>query len=73
MYLQVRSKSVANYYIWNLALSDELFILTLPFFCYTTLTSNWVFGDALCKIAHVVRETNKFTSIFTLVALSFDR
>lgn len=32
----VRRKSVANYYIWNLALADELYVLALPIFCWAT-------------------------------------
>jgi len=35
----VRRKSVANYYIWNLALADELYVLALPLFCWATLRS----------------------------------
>ena len=70
---KVRQRSVANYYIWNLALADELFIFTLPWFCAATYTSNWLFGDVMCKITYVIRECNKFASVFTLVALTVDR
>ena len=70
---EVRVKSVANYYILNLALADEIFILTLPVFCYATITNDWIFGEPLCKISYVLREINKFGSIFTLAALSLDR
>ena len=72
-YSEVRKKSVANYYILNLALADELYTLALPLFCYFSWTKNWVFGNPLCKIMTVVREINKFAGIFTLVALSLDR
>ena len=72
-YSEVRTKSVANYYILNLALADELYTLALPLFCYASWTKVWVFGNPLCKIMTVVREINKFAGIFTLVALSLDR
>ena len=72
-YSEVRNKSVANYYILNLALADELYTLALPLFCYASWTKDWVFGNPLCKIMTVVREINKFAGIFTLVALSLDR
>ena len=72
-YKEIRIKSVANYYIWNLSLADLLFILTLPFFSYTTFAKDWPFGEAVCKIAYAFRETNRFSSIFILVALSWDR
>ena len=72
-YKNIRIKSVANYYIWNLSLADLLFIFTLPFFCYTTFTEEWPFGEVACKISYAFRETNRFSSVFLLVALSWDR
>ncbi|ELU06984.1 hypothetical protein CAPTEDRAFT_121391, partial [Capitella teleta] len=69
----VRRKSVANYYIWNLSFADLFFVMTLPFFCYTTLTGDWPFSGVVCKLATAIRETNKFTSVFTLMALAADR
>ena len=69
----VRMKSVANYYILNLAFADVVFLLTLPLFCYATFNGNWVFGNPMCKISYIFREINKFGSIFTLMALSVDR
>ena len=69
----IRKNSVANYYIGNLALADLLFILTLPFFIYSTGYEHWPFGGFMCKLATALYETNRFSSIFTLVALSFDR
>ncbi len=74
---KVRGKSVANYYIWNLAFADELYVLALPLFCWATYSHQWplegVLGDISCKVAYVARDITKFTSIFTLVALSLDR
>ena len=72
-YKNVRTKSVANYYIWNLSFADFFFILTLPFFCYATFTSDWPFGWFVCKLSYAIRETNRYASVFTLVALSMDR
>ena len=72
-YRQIRTTSVHNYYIWNLAYADLFYTLTLPFYCYATITSDWQFGDFGCKLALVLKETNRFASVFTLVALSFDR
>jgi len=51
-YSAIRNRSVSNYYIWNLALADELFVLALPFFCYATWTGDWIFGSAVCKVNH---------------------
>lgn len=69
----IRNKSVSNYYILNLAAADELYVATLPFFCYTTFTNDWIFGEIACKLANVFRESNKWASVLTLMALSIDR
>lgn len=50
-YSAIRNRSVSNYYIWNLALADVLFVLTLPFFCYATWTGDWIFGSVTCKVS----------------------
>ena len=52
-YDRIRARSVSNYYIWNLSLADELFVLTIPFFGYTSFTHNWVFGEWACKVRTV--------------------
>ena len=72
-YHKIRARSVSNYYIWNLAFADELFVLTLPFLGYATYANNWPFDALSCKLATVFRECNKFASVYTLVALSVDR
>jgi len=69
----VRRQSVANYYILNLAVADELFVLTLPLYCVASYTNDWPFGDAMCRLTYALRETNKYASLLTLVALSIDR
>ena len=72
-YKDVRITSVSNYYILNLAISDLMFIASLPFFAYSSFIGDWVFGNPSCKIMFILREINKFANIFTLVALSGDR
>jgi len=70
---EVRQRSVSNYYILNLAVADELFVLTLPFLCIATYSADWAFGDSACRLTYALRETNKYASLLTLVALSIDR
>ena len=72
-YGEVRRKSVANYYILNLAAADLAFVFSLPFFCYATFTKNWPFGTVVCKVMTTTREVNRYASVYTLVALSVDR
>jgi len=67
------TKTVANIYIWNLALADILLMLCLPFMCAQRFLSTWPFGEALCKIVNAIKFQNYFASIFFLTAMSVDR
>lgn len=68
-----KMKTVTNLYILNLAISDVLFLISLPFLITTTLLEYWIFGRAMCKIYFVFFSINFFTSVFTLTAMSADR
>ena len=68
-----KMKTVTNLYILNLAISDVLFLIGLPFLITTTLVEHWMFGKAMCKIYYVSYSINIFTSVFTLTAMSADR
>ena len=68
-----KMKTVTNLYIVNLAVSDVLFLISLPFLITTTLLEYWIFGRAMCKIYFVFFSINFFTSVFTLTAMSADR
>ena len=68
-----KMKTVTNLYIVNLAISDALFMTSLPFLITTTILRHWIFGTAMCKIYFVLFSINFFTSVFTLTALSADR
>ena len=66
-------RTVATCFILNLAIADNLFVLTLPFFAVTTWLDDWVFGSAMCKIMHTFYGVNQYASIFTMVLMSVDR
>lgn len=68
-----KMKTVTNLYILNLAISDVLFLISLPFLITTTILEHWVFETAMCKIFFVLYSINFITSVFTLTALSGDR
>lgn len=68
-----KMKTVTNMYILNLAVSDILFLISLPFLITTTLLKHWIFGFAVCKIYFVLFSINLFTSVFTLLVMSADR
>ncbi|NXB86064.1 LPAR6 protein, partial [Vidua macroura] len=60
-------------YMLNLAISDLLFVFTLPFRIYYFVTRNWPFGDILCKISVTLFYTNMYGSILFLTCISVDR
>lgn len=68
-----RMKTVATCFILNLAIADNLFMFSLPFFAYSTYTHNWVFGLVMCKFINALYGINLYASIFTMVLMSIDR
>lgn len=76
IYALVRTKhlrSVANCFILNLAVADDLFLVSLPFTAHSSYTRAWIFGPALCKVMTVFRSVNLYASIFTMTLMSIDR
>ena len=68
-----RMKTVATCFILNLAVADDLFMLSLPFMAYSTYAQNWIFGSLLCTLMSSVHKINFYASIFTMVLMSIDR
>ncbi|XP_072319897.1 prostaglandin D2 receptor 2 [Eucyclogobius newberryi] len=71
---RLQRRTVASVWVLNLAISDFLATLTLPFFTYY-LSSNhsWELGQPLCKIQASIFFLNMFVSAFLLAAISLDR
>lgn len=66
--------TVAEIYLANLAASDLVFVLGLPFWAENIWNKfNWPFGAALCRTVNGVIKANLFVSIFLVVAISQDR
>lgn len=58
----------------NLAVSDLLYVLTLPLLIiYYSRGKDWVFGDTLCKIERFLFTFNIIVSIFFIMAISVNR
>ncbi|XP_012674082.1 relaxin-3 receptor 1 [Clupea harengus] len=69
-----RKSSTINYFIFNLAITDFQFVLTLPFWAVDiALDFSWPFGDAMCKIILSVTVMNMYASVFFLTAMSITR
>ena len=58
----------------NLAVSDLLYILTLPLLIvYYSLDKHWLFENAMCKIERFLFTCNLYVSIFFIMAISVNR
>ncbi|KAF6350852.1 bradykinin receptor B1 [Rhinolophus ferrumequinum] len=69
-----RRLTVAEIYLANLAASDLVFVLGLPFWVENIWNKfNWPFGALLCRVVNGVIKANLFVSIFLVVAISQDR
>lgn len=67
-------KTIANIYIFNLAMADLLCLATLPLWAaYYAYGYNWLFGSVMCKISSSVLSLNMFASIFFITCMSMDR
>ncbi|NXV35698.1 CLTR2 protein, partial [Rissa tridactyla] len=67
-------KTSVNIYMQNLAVSDLMFVSTLPFRAtYFLLGSHWVFGDIVCRIMTYTLYVNMYCSIYFLTVLSVVR
>uniref|UniRef100_A0AAX7V3H1 G-protein coupled receptors family 1 profile domain-containing protein n=1 Tax=Astatotilapia calliptera TaxID=8154 RepID=A0AAX7V3H1_ASTCA len=59
--------------LFNLALSDLLFVFTLPFFSHYARVGQWTFGDFMCRLISGSHHIGFFSSIFFMVVMTLDR
>ncbi|XP_066493592.1 lysophosphatidic acid receptor 6 [Tiliqua scincoides] len=69
----LKERNETTTYMLNLAISDLLFVFTLPFRIYYFASKDWPFGDILCKISVTLFYINMYGSIFFLTSISIDR
>ncbi|XP_066207149.1 C-C chemokine receptor type 4 [Saccopteryx leptura] len=67
-----RLRSMTDVYLLNLAISDLLFVFSLPFWGYYA-ADQWVFGLSLCKIISWVYLVGFYSGIFFITLMSIDR
>lgn len=65
-------KNVTSVFVLNLACSDLVFTLTLPFWAYYQL-HHWVFGEYACKFVTAAYITGVYSSVILLTAITLDR
>ncbi|NWI71612.1 SUCR1 protein, partial [Todus mexicanus] len=62
-----------NIYLFNLSLSDLLFLCTLPILVSSYSKGQWVKRDVLCHSNRFLLHANLYSSILFLTAISIDR
>lgn len=66
--------TVANMYLLNLALSDLVFLIGLPFWAVHYLRNyDWPFGWFMCKFCGFLTSLNTYASIYFIMGMSIDR
>ena len=75
VYAYKRMRTIPNYFIVNLAISDIIMaIFCIPFtFVANIMLNKWPFGDLMCPIVSYLQIVSVFLSAFTLTAMSLDR
>lgn len=59
--------------LFNLALSDLLFVVTLPFYAHYTVAGDWTFGDFMCRFTSIAHRAGFVSSIFSMIFMTLDR
>ncbi|XP_063288266.1 P2Y purinoceptor 4-like [Pelobates fuscus] len=71
---KMRPWSATTVYMFNLALSDMLYVLSLPTLVYYYADrNNWPFEEPLCKFVRFLFYTNLYCSILFLTCISVHR
>ncbi|NXW90542.1 CCR8 protein, partial [Alopecoenas beccarii] len=66
-------RAMTDVYLLNLAISDLLFVFSLPFLVHYSIRSQWTFGNAMCKIVSSAYFIGFYSSAFFITIMSVDR
>ncbi|XP_060777193.1 C-C chemokine receptor type 5-like [Neoarius graeffei] len=59
--------------LFNLAISDLLFLMSLPFWAYYVAIAEWNFGDFMCRAVTALYMLGFYGSIFFMILMTVDR
>ncbi|XP_004676300.1 PREDICTED: C-C chemokine receptor type 3 [Condylura cristata] len=68
-----RLRIMSNIYLLNLAISDLLFLFTVPFWIHYIVWHTWIFGNGMCKFLIGLYYTGLYGEIFFIILLTIDR
>ncbi|XP_029295081.1 KISS1 receptor b isoform X2 [Cottoperca gobio] len=67
-------KTVTNFYIVNLAMTDILFLVCcVPFTATLYPLPSWIFGEFMCRLVNYLQQVTAQATCITLSAMSVDR
>ncbi|XP_004695960.2 PREDICTED: atypical chemokine receptor 2 [Condylura cristata] len=69
---RVPRRRMTEVYLLNLAISNLLFVVTLPFWGIS-VAWHWVFGNFLCKMVSTLYTINFYSGIFFISCMSWDK
>ncbi|XP_057257103.1 2-oxoglutarate receptor 1-like [Pezoporus wallicus] len=70
-FVKMRPWKSSTIIMFNLAITDLLYLATLPFFIHYSFNgNNWIFGDFLCKFIHFGFNFNMYSGIIFLSCFS---
>ncbi|XP_047667689.1 C-C chemokine receptor type 5-like isoform X1 [Tachysurus fulvidraco] len=68
-----KRSNMSDVCLFNLALSDLLFLLSLPFFAHYAATTQWMFGSFMCHTVTAFYTLGFYGSIFFMILMTVDR
>ncbi|KAF6725443.1 putative C-C chemokine receptor type 3 [Oryzias melastigma] len=68
-----KQSNLTDICLFNLAVSDLVFVITLPFYSHFLVKGYWTFGNFMCHVLSGLHRTGFFSSIFFMVIMTLDR
>lgn len=72
-YRRLRLRCMTDVFLFYLAISDLLLLLTLPLETNETIHGSWMFGKELCKLNNGLCAINTYGGLLLLACISIDR
>ncbi|KAF4087551.1 hypothetical protein AMELA_G00071830 [Ameiurus melas] len=72
-YRRLRLRCMTDVFLFYLAISDLLLLLTLPLELSETFNGSWVFGNVMCKLNNGLCAINTYGGLLLLACISIDR
>ncbi|XP_063741942.1 chemokine XC receptor 1-like [Eleginops maclovinus] len=73
LFLYEKLKNVTNLFVLNLAFSDLMIAVALPFWAFYWLQDDWVFGNFACKLVTAADIGGLYSNVILLTAMTVDR